>query len=54
MAAVAPPIAKVRNQGFSGYNVAWSPFFEHRLAVAGAANVSSNRTDNLNGAKIDR
>ncbi|KDN36837.1 WD40 repeat-like protein [Tilletiaria anomala UBC 951] len=37
-AAGGPPIARVRTQGFSGYNVAWSPFFENRLAVAGAAN----------------
>lgn len=34
----AAPLSRVRTQGFAGYSVAWSPFFERRLAVASSAN----------------
>ncbi|KAK0552433.1 peroxisomal targeting signal 2 receptor [Tilletia horrida] len=32
------PFSRIRTPGFAGYNVRWSPFFEHKLAVASAAN----------------
>ncbi|EPQ30033.1 uncharacterized protein PFL1_02706 [Pseudozyma flocculosa PF-1] len=32
------PISRCRTQGFAGYGVAWSPFFDNRLAVASSAN----------------
>ncbi|TKY84661.1 hypothetical protein EX895_006563 [Sporisorium graminicola] len=33
-----PPLARVRTPGFAGYGLAWSPFFDRRLAVASSAN----------------
>lgn len=38
-AAAPAPFSRVRTQGLAGYNVAWSPFFPNRLAVASSANV---------------
>ncbi|PWY98354.1 WD40 repeat-like protein [Testicularia cyperi] len=32
------PLSRVRTQGFAGYSVAWSPFFDRRLAVSSSAN----------------
>ncbi|KAL9939574.1 hypothetical protein V8E36_001391 [Tilletia maclaganii] len=32
------PVSRIRTPGFAGYNVRWSPFFEHKLAIASAAN----------------
>ena len=34
----SPPLARVRTPGFAGYGIAWSPFFDRRLAVASSAN----------------
>ncbi|CAO1631251.1 unnamed protein product [Parajaminaea phylloscopi] len=34
----AGPVSRIDTPGFAGHNVAWSPFFPDRLAVAGAAN----------------
>ncbi|CEH13233.1 Peroxisomal targeting signal type 2 receptor [Ceraceosorus bombacis] len=34
----APLIARIPTQGFAGYNLAWSPFYPDKLALAGAAN----------------
>ncbi|SPO32640.1 related to PEX7 - peroxisomal import protein, peroxin [Ustilago trichophora] len=34
----SPPLARVRTPGFAGYGLAWSPFFDRRLAVASSAN----------------
>ncbi|PWN51058.1 WD40 repeat-like protein [Violaceomyces palustris] len=34
----SPPVSRCRTQGFAGYNLAWSPFFENKLAVASSAN----------------
>ncbi|GAC73003.1 peroxisomal targeting signal type 2 receptor [Moesziomyces antarcticus T-34] len=33
-----PPLARVRTPGYAGYSIAWSPFFQQRLAVASSAN----------------
>ncbi|KAE8216703.1 hypothetical protein CF327_g123 [Tilletia walkeri] len=32
------PVSRLRTPGYAGYNVRWSPFFEHKLAIASAAN----------------
>ncbi|KAN0060100.1 peroxisomal targeting signal 2 receptor [Thecaphora frezii] len=32
------PLARCRTPGFAGYSVAWSPFFDRKLAVASSAN----------------
>jgi hypothetical protein len=52
MAVQSAPFTRLRTPGLAGYNLAWSPFYPDRLAVAGAANVSpiflpgaSNNTD---------
>lgn len=34
----SPPLARIRTPGFAGYGIAWSPFFDRRLAVASSAN----------------
>ncbi|KAK0531321.1 peroxisomal targeting signal 2 receptor [Tilletia horrida] len=36
--AAGAPVSRIRTPGFAGYNVRWSPFFEHKLAIASAAN----------------
>ncbi|MCO5608111.1 hypothetical protein L7F22_062316 [Adiantum nelumboides] len=36
----AGPFTRLPTPGLAGYNVAWSPFYPDKLAVAGAANVS--------------
>lgn len=33
------PARRFPTAGYAGYNVAWSPFFPDKFAVAGAANV---------------
>jgi peroxin-7 len=41
MALPAPQsrlLARLKTPGFAGYNLAWSPFYPDRLAVAAAAN----------------
>lgn len=40
---VTPPARRYSTPGFAGYNVAWSPFFPGRLAVATSANVRMSR-----------
>lgn len=40
-AGPGPAAKQFPTPGYAGYNVAWSPFFPDRLAVAGAANVRS-------------
>ncbi len=40
-----PPLARVRTPGYAGYSIAWSPFFEQRLAVASSANYGLVGTD---------
>lgn len=41
------PVSYLSTPGFAGYNVAWSPFFPDRLAVAGSANVGATHMDGL-------
>lgn len=38
MIGPSPPLARLRTPGFAGYGIAWSPFFDRRLAVASSAN----------------
>lgn len=40
MAANSAPFSRLRTAGFAGYNLAWSPFYPDKLAIAGSANVS--------------
>ena len=41
MATPSAPFSRLKTQGLAGYNLAWSPFYPDKLAVAGAANVSA-------------
>lgn len=41
MATHSAPFSRLKTQGLAGYNLAWSPFYPDKLAVAGAANVSA-------------
>ncbi|CAO1617888.1 unnamed protein product [Sympodiomycopsis kandeliae] len=34
----AGPVSRLQTPGFAGYNLAWSPFYPDRMAVAGSAN----------------
>lgn len=40
MAVPPASFSRLRTQGLAGYNLAWSPFYPDKLAVAGSANVS--------------
>lgn len=43
-------VSRIDTPGFAGHNVAWSPFFPDRLAVAGAANVRTTfRSEAIRG-----
>lgn len=53
MAANSAPFSRLRTNGFAGYNVAWSPFYPDKLAVAGSANVSSDLISPKHSLNID-